>query len=162
MMIPGFFKKPSKKLLYINKLNNSYIPNDVLNIIKDYAFYNIESLNFIKKVSAKKKELMYIKLAWSRNNLPSWQRERRFPGEPTSPITETSSHWFFGFTFQDIPSFNLIDPVGLDIDTVKLQGENCTKCGEYTYLCYSYKSQLRSKIGICFCDNLANLTYFEP
>ena len=150
-MFPGLFKKPKQKLLYINKLNNEKLPHDVLNIIKDYSFYNNESLTFMKKISTKKKELPYIKLAWSRNNIPSWQLEERFPSEPIKPITERSSRWFFGFTYQDIPSFQLIDPLGLGVYNIRLQGENCVKCGEYTYLCYSYKPHLHSKIGICFC-----------
>ena len=152
-MFPGLFKKPKEKLLYINKLNNEKLPHDVLNIIKDYAFFNNNSLAFMKKVATKKKELPLIKLAWSRNNLPTWQREERFPNEPTRPITEKSSRWFFGFTYQDIPSFNLVDPICLGVYNIRFQGENCVKCGEYTYLCYSYKPHLHSKIGICFCDN---------
>ena len=152
-MFPELFKKPKEKLLYINKLNNEKLPHDVLNIIKDYAFFNNNSLAFMKKVATKKKELEYIKLAWSRNKIPSWQREERFPNEPTASITETSSRWFFGFTYQDIPSFHLVDPLGLGVYNIKFQGENCVKCGEYTYLCYSYKPHLHSKIGICFCTN---------
>jgi len=151
-MYPEFFKKPKQKLLYINKLNNERLPHDVLNIIKDYSFYNNESLAFMKKLATKKKELPYIKLAWSRNNIPSWQREERFPNEPITPISETSSRWFFGFTCGGMPSFNLVDPISLDIYNIRFQGENCVKCGEYTYLCYSYKPHLHSKIGICFCD----------
>ena len=42
-MIPSIYKNPKIKLLLLNKLN---IPMDVLNIIKDYAFYNHEQLSF--------------------------------------------------------------------------------------------------------------------
>jgi hypothetical protein len=150
-MFPDLFKKPQQKLLLLNKMYNSKIPIENLNIIKDFAFYNSEKMPFIKNISAKKREPHLIKLAWSRNNLPPWQREERFPGEPTKIITETSSRWLFGFTYDNIPSFNLITPVGLDIFKLQMQGENCVKCGEYTYLCYSYKPHLHSKLSICFC-----------
>ena len=53
-MFPGLFKKPKEKLLCINKLNNEKLPHDVLNIIKDYAFFNNNSLAFMKKVATKK------------------------------------------------------------------------------------------------------------
>ena len=138
-MFPGFFKKPKEKLLVLNKIYNSKIPLEVVGIIKNYAFYNIERLSFFKIIAAKKKELTCIKSAWSRNNIPLWETEERFPEEPKRHITETSSRWFFGFTH--IHSFN-----------IRLQGENCLKCGEYTYLCYSCKPHLHSKINICFCE----------
>ena len=149
-MIPSIYKNPKIKLLLLNKLN---IPMDVLNIIKDFAFYNSEKMPFIKNISAKKREPHLIKLAWSRTNLPPWRREERFPGEPTGIITETSSRWLFGFTYDNIPSFNLITPVGLDIFNLQMQGENCIQCGEYKYLCYTYKRNIRPKINICFCQD---------
>jgi len=145
-MFPSFFKKPTQKLLLLNILNNSYIPLEVLSIIKDYAFYNIERLSFFKKISTKKKELGLIKGAWSRNNIPTWNMEKRFPEEPNKRVTETSPVWLFGFTYDNIPTENLF------IDNLKLQGEHCLKCGEYTYICYDYKPLLRSKLNICFCN----------
>ncbi len=150
-MFPSLFKKPTQKLLILNKTNNSKIPIDVLSIIKDYAFYNSESLPFLKQLATKKKELPLIKLAWSRNKIPPWQREERFPGEPTRSVTETSSRWVFGFTYDNIPSASLFHKYGLDTYDLRLQGENCLNCGEYTYLSYSYKPNLHSKLGICFC-----------
>ena len=106
---------------------------------------------FIKQISAKKKELPLIKLAWSRNKRPSWEREERFPGEPIRAVTETSSRWIFGFTYDNRPSTSLNDPYKLDSYNLKLQGENCLKCGEYTYLAYNIKPYLNSKLDICFC-----------
>ena len=152
-MYPSIFKKPTQKLLILNKINKSKIPMDVLAIIKDMVFYNSKKMAFLKKVANIKKELPLIKLAWSRNNLPFWERRERFPGEPTRIITETSSRWLFGFTYDNRPSFNLSSPVGLDICDLQMQGENCVKCGEYTYVCYTYKPHLHSKLSICFCSN---------
>ena len=149
-MFPSFFKKPTQKLLVLNNLNNSYIPLEVVSIIKDYAFYNIERLPFFKKISTKKKELGLIKGAWPRNNIPTWDIEQRFPEEPNKRVTETSSVWFFGFTYDNIPVEDFfIDPITYNL---KLQGEHCLKCGEYTYICYNYKPLLRSKLNICFCN----------
>jgi len=150
-MFTSFFKKPTQKLLALNKIHNSKIPIEIMGIIKDYTFYNNESLPFIKQISAKKKELPLIKLAWSRNKRPSWEREERFPGEPIRAVTETSSRWIFGFTYDNRPSASLNDPYKLDSYNLKLQGENCLKCGEYTYLAYNIKPYLNSKLDICFC-----------
>ena len=50
-MYPGNFVNPTKSLLVINKIN---IPMDVLNIIKSYIYYDINSLNFAKKIASKK------------------------------------------------------------------------------------------------------------
>ena len=150
-MFPSIFTKPTQKLLILNKTNNSKIPIDVLSIIKDYAFYNSESLPFLKQLATKKKELPLIKLAWSRNKRPPWQREERFPNEPTRSVTETSSRWVFGFTFDNMLSVSLNEPYDLETYNLRLQGENCLNCGEYTYLSYSYKPNLHSKLGICFC-----------
>ena len=151
IMFTGFFKKPKEKLLVLNKIYNSKIPLEVVGIIKNYAFYNSEKLPFLKILTTKKKEIPLIKLAWSRNKRPLWEREQRFPGEPTRNVTETSSRWMFGFTYDNIPSVSLNDPHGLDSYKLQMQGENCIKCGEYTYLCYSYKPHLHSKLSICFC-----------
>ena len=52
-MYPGNFVNPTKSLLVINKIN---IPMDVLNIIKSYIYYDINSLNFAKKIAFKKKK----------------------------------------------------------------------------------------------------------
>ena len=151
IMFPSYFIKPTQKLLILNKVKNSKIPTDVLSIIKEYAFYNSEKLPFLKMLATKKKELSLIKLAWSRNRRPFWEREERFPGEPTNVVTETSSRWLFGFTYENIPSASLNDLYDLDSYKLQMQGENCIKCGEYTYLCYSYKPHLHSKLSICFC-----------
>jgi hypothetical protein len=53
-MYPGNFVNPTKSLLVINKIN---IPMDVLNIIKSYIYYDINSLNFAKKIAFKKKNI---------------------------------------------------------------------------------------------------------
>ena len=142
-MFPSFFKKPTQKLLVLNKIYNSKIPFEVVSIIKDLCFYNIESLAFLKKISAKKKELHLIKRAWSRNNIPTWNMEQRFPEERNKLLTETSSGWFFGFTYENIPPEDLF--IDLITYNLKLQGEHCLKCGEYTFICYSYNRRNPSK-----------------
>ena len=151
IMFPSYFIKPTQKLLILNKVKNSKIPTDVLSIIKEYAFYNSEKLPFLNILATKKKELPLIKLAWSRNKRPFWERQERFPGETTRIVTETSPWWIFGFTYDNIPSASLTDPYDLNSYKLHMQGENCIKCGEYKYLCYSYKPHLHSKLSICFC-----------
>ena len=58
---------PAKKLFLINNFN---IPNDVLDIIKDYLFYNKTYLKFYKIIRKKKQRInVFIQNAWSRNKL---------------------------------------------------------------------------------------------
>jgi hypothetical protein len=50
-----------QKQLLINQLgSNLYWSNDLLNIIKDYCFYETKTYNMIKKIKFKKAEINYI------------------------------------------------------------------------------------------------------
>jgi len=136
-MYPSFFKKPTQKLLILNIINNSKIPLEVLSIIKDYVFYNIETIAFLKKISTKKKELPIIKTAFTRNNLPDWISDLS-----GVQLTENSSKWMFWSIVPNKWSRRL-----------KIMGENCRKCGEYSYISYTSIPYVLSKINICLCKN---------
>ena len=135
-MLRGNFIKPTKKLLTINNIK---LPLDVLNIVKDYAFYTIDTMSYVRKLITEKKELLLIKKAWSRNNILN-----RFHQESARVFEE---HWIFGFTRENDPFENL-----------QLQGVNCKKCGEYETNRYSYKPHLHSNLRFCCCDK----TIMEP
>ena len=126
-MLRGNFIKPTKKLLTINKIN---LPLDVLNIVKDYMFYTLNSMTHVRKLITEKKELDLIKKAWSRNNILNIFNQH------SSRLYE--EHWIFGFTYENGPN-----------ETVQLQGVNCKKCGEYEYNRYSYKTHLKSNLRFC-------------
>jgi hypothetical protein len=120
----GKFIKPTYSLLTINKL---HIPLELCNIIKKYLYYDIDSLNFIKELTKQKKEIPIIKSALSRNNMPQWTHnhiERR---------DENSEHWIFGFTRSRNNKF----------ESLQLQGENCSICGEFI--------KRRGDLKICHC-----------
>lgn len=127
-MFRGNFIKPAQKLWLINNIN---LPMDVLNIVKDFAFYTENSMVYIKQLVTEKKELGLIRHAWSRNNSPynthlwdiNWEKD---------------THWMFGFTHENGPH-----------ETLQLQGMNCKKCGEYTYYQYKYKANLHANGKIC-------------
>lgn len=126
-MLYGNFIKPTEKLLTINNLR---LPLDVLNIVKDYTFYTVNSMAHTRKLITEKKELELIKKAWSRNNIWNkfhYETERMF-----------EEHWIFGFTYHNGPN-----------ETLQLQGVNCKKCGEYETNRYSYHPHLHSNLPFC-------------
>ena len=53
-MLLGNFIKPTNKLLTINNIR---LPLDVLNIVKDYTFYTIDTMSYVRKLITEKKEL---------------------------------------------------------------------------------------------------------
>lgn len=53
-MYPANFVNPTETLLHINKIEK---PMDVLNIIKSYLFYDMETLIFVKKAASKKEKI---------------------------------------------------------------------------------------------------------
>jgi len=126
-MLYGNFIKPTEKLLAINNIR---LPLDVLNIVKDYTFYTVNSMAHVRKLITEKKELPLIKRAWSRNNILN-----RFHYETDRMFEE---HWIFGFTRENGPN-----------ETLQLQGVNCKKCGEYETNRYSYHPHLHSNLPFC-------------
>ena len=52
---------------------------------------------------------------------------------------ENSEHWIFGFTRSRNNKF----------ETLQLQGENCSNCGEYRYS--SHQPHTKSNLKICNC-----------
>ena len=140
----GNFKIPFYNIFLINKFK---IPLDVCHIIKEYAYYDNKSVDFLKELTKQKKELLFIKGAWSRNNVPAWLIN------PMAIITEHTEHWIFGFC-NDLNFFfedHTLDYNIHDYEKLQLQGENCKKCGEYKLLAYSSRLKLPSKLKICEC-----------
>ena len=126
----GSFIKPTKSLLAINKL---YIPLEVCHIIKNYLYYDINSLKFIKELTKQKKELPIIKSAWSRNNMPLWTH--------IETLNENSEHWIFGFT----RSYNN------NFESLQLQAENCYFCGEFKLITIWKRKGSFSNMKLCHC-----------
>jgi len=54
-MIPGIFKNISKKLIYLDKL---IFPLEIIDIIKSFAFYKVNTLPYYKFVSKKKEPIL--------------------------------------------------------------------------------------------------------
>ena len=132
----GNFIKPTCSLLTINKL---YIPLELCHIIKKYLYYDIDSLKFIKELTKQKKELPIIKSALSRNNMPLWLRYEGVTVQFDENY-EHCEHWIFGFT----RSYN-----NNKFESLQLQGENCSICGEYRYS--SHQPHTKSNLKICSC-----------
>jgi hypothetical protein len=93
----------SEKLITINNIK---LPMDLINIIKSYTYYDINSLGYIKYLSKKNPNLEKIKSAISRNNNQNYFDDN-----------DSNESWLFGF----------VD----GIETLQFQCINCAKCGNY-------------------------------
>ena len=143
------FIVPAKKLLLINNFN---IPNDVLDIIKDYLFYNKTYLKFYKIISNKKYRInIFIQNAWSRNKLKIKKIESGW-GEELAELHETQEGWIFEYDdFETIMAPGLEVPVAW-YDKFHFQGQNCSKCGEYHLISYSNNFNTSNNIKLCNCS----------
>tara|TARA_B110001450_G_scaffold34345_1_gene29732 strand:- start:4170 stop:4535 length:366 start_codon:yes stop_codon:yes gene_type:complete len=98
-MILGIFKNISNKLIYLDKLK---IPLENIDIVKSFAFHEINSLSYYKVISQKKKTYIdkFTKIKY---------------------LSGTSNgHWAFGFVSNNNP-----------LKYSQIHGRNCIKCGEY-------------------------------
>ena len=131
------------KLKYVNRLK--YLPTELIQIIKSFCFILYEEAQKIRYYQQQKTITnQLIKSSFSRNSTieemvygfgADWAM-----AEPV--IDSNSNFWIFGFADDrsvneerwnfDISSFNYLNRQNL-----QLQGENCRKCGEFTYLSYS-------------------------
>jgi hypothetical protein len=127
------FIKPYEKIKCINKLK---LPLEICSVIKEFIFYDKNSLHFIKKLTTEKKELDAINKAWSRNNLivSLWRPQNVL-------YTEKSSRW----------SFRLSNYEWHPSRSQSLLGENCVKCGEFIYVSYKYKPDIHINYNLCLC-----------
>ena len=143
------FIVPAKKLLLINHFN---IPNDVLDIIKDYLFYNKTYLKFYKIISNKKHRInIFIQNAWSRNKLKNVTINQGW-GEELAERYETQESWMFRYdNFETIMAEGLNVPVAC-YDKFYFHGQNCSKCGEYHLISYSNNFNTSNNIKLCNCS----------
>ena len=144
-MYIGNFKTPLYNLFLINNLK---IPLELCNLIKEYTYYDNKSINFLKELTKQKKEIRLIKSAWSRNNIPNWLLN------PMEILTEYTDHWIFGFC-SDRDFFyedHSLDSRIHEYEKLQLQGESCSKCGEFKFLAYSARRiNFEPKLKLCSC-----------
>ena len=95
---------------------------DVLNIVKEYLFQERE------KVYKNKKNKMIIQInnAWSR---------------VTENLHDNNQHWLF-WAEDDIE----------EIFNIQFQANNCLLCGNYLYICYHRKPNIKNS-NIIFCQH---------
>ena len=143
-MYIGNFRIPFYNIFLINSFN---IPIELCNLIKEYAYYNNKCKDFLNKLTQQKKEIRLIKSAWSRNNIPNWLLN------PMEILNEETEHWIFGFC-SDRDFFyedHALDYNIHDYERLQLQGESCSKCGEFKVLSYNKWLNLSPKLKLCDC-----------
>ena len=127
------FINPFDKIKYINKLK---LPFEICGIVKEFLFYDKNSLHFIKKLTTEKKELGTINNAWSRKNPAPWL----FTASGNL-YTDKSSNWAFA------PPLDEFVRSKRDIFLC----ENCPKCGEFKYISYKFKPHVHTNYNLCAC-----------
>jgi hypothetical protein len=99
------------KQLIINELN---LPMDMVNVIKEYTFYNIE------EIAKKNKEKVCRAIV-----LADFSRANRFNGDPN--YSDNDESWMFGYAYESVTE-----------EEIQLQATNCSTCGNYIYYCHDY------------------------
>ena len=158
-MSRSFVEVPLLKLKYVN--NIKHLPTDVIEIIKSFCFIDFEEvkqIRYCQHVKAIANQL--IKCAFSRNSsIEDMVHGFGANWAMAEPIIDSNSNfWIFGFS--NDPSINEkrwdfnVSPYNyLNQQTLQLQGENCTKCGEFSYLSYSTYPHTHSNTKICECSH---------
>ena len=124
---------PISKIRILNKLP---LPEDVINEIYKYVFYDITKLTFYKKKSKGKKNInQLVSSAFSRKNIPYWLKN-----SITQSNWERKESWMFGFSWPDTGDMGII------------QGENCSKCGNFIWVGYSTYPNIPSNVKLCNCS----------
>lgn len=131
------FIEPIKKLMYINKIN---LPIELIYILKDYIFYNITKMKFIKGIS-KKKELINILIQNACSRKMGYDRLLKEGFKDSAEACEKMEIWTLGF-----PIWNYWSN-----ETIVLRGSNCKKCGEYEYICIEKYKNVPSNMKLCNC-----------
>jgi hypothetical protein len=96
-------------------MNEIRLPMDMINIIKDYSFYNIE------EVAKKNKEkVCHVILS------AEYTRANRFNHDPT--YSDNEETWCFGYAHLDSSC----------VESIQLQATNCSICGNYIHYCHDF------------------------
>jgi len=128
-------------LIKVIAMNALRLPDELIGVIKEYAFYDKSSLSYIKKMSSYKKPVNdTIKRAWSRNN-----PQGIFNSEEDQ---DTVEHWFFGFGDAD------------DVELLTLQNNHCSRCGNYQIIGETYLFRhCRKNVPHIMCCCPTNIYY---
>tara|TARA_B100001250_G_C19657558_1_gene725549 strand:- start:567 stop:1004 length:438 start_codon:yes stop_codon:yes gene_type:complete len=131
------FIEPIDKIMLINKIN---LPDEIIYELKDYIFYNMTKMNFIKEMSIKKGMInILIQNACSRKL--GYDQNMQTGFKDSAEECEKMEIWTLGF-----PIWNYWAN-----ETTVLRGSNCKKCGEYEYICIEKYKNIPSNIKLCDC-----------
>lgn len=132
------FIEPINKLMLINKIN---LPNEIIYELKDYIFYNMMKMNFIKEMSMKK-GLINILIQNACSRKMGYDHYMQTGIKDSAEECEKAESWTLGF-----PIWNDFR-VG---ESTVLRGSNCKKCGEYEYICIEKYKNVPSNLKLCLC-----------
>jgi len=122
----------SKQLLINNISKNIELPDDVLNIIKDFCFYDMPTAIMRKFITERRQEICRI---FNSVHCISRKNPSEFFDNP-----DTEEHWVFS-----ISNPEYVVPRRIYV-TLVLQAENCSLCGNYSHYSRGTTAQ-----NICRC-----------
>ena len=112
--------------LHINRLIK-LLPNCILDLIKSFLFYDIETYKIMQNTKLNKEKMLYLI-----NNI-TFSRANNFDDHPD--YSDNEEHWSFG---------------GYPNEKIELQAENCYYCGNY--ITHSKDPIIFSDNIYCKCD----------
>jgi hypothetical protein len=96
-------------------MNEIRLPMDMINIIKEYSFYNI-----IEEAKKNKEKVCRVILS------AEYSRANRFNHDPT--YSDNDENWCFGYAHLDSSC----------VESIQLQATNCSICGNYIHYCHNF------------------------
>jgi len=119
-----------EKQLLINQIgNNKYIANELLDIIKSYAFYDRKTYNTICFVKESKSEIKYI-----------MEKIFLFYRFNHSDTNNLQCHWGLVYhTFDD------------ELPKIHIKGDTCNNCGDYINAYTSATNIEKTRRIMCKC-----------
>jgi hypothetical protein len=96
-------------------MNEIRLPTDMINIIKEYSFYNIE------EVAKKNKQTVCRAIVSA-----EYSRANRFNSDPE--YSDGDENWVFGYDYE-------ANAYG---EEIQLQATNCSTCGNYIHYCHNF------------------------
>jgi hypothetical protein len=110
-------------------MNEIRLPMDMINIIKEYSFYNI-----VEETKKKKEKVCRAIVS------AEFSRANRFNSDPT--YSDNDESWMFGYDYET-------NAYG---EEIQLQATICSTCGNYIHYCHDYTINSI----ICHCGDQHN------
>ncbi len=111
-------------------MNLLSLPTEIIDTIKSFSFYDINTANEIKKTKACKHQLMRIFKEATHSNYKTTIQRMFLEMDDENMLFQESENWRFGFLYH--PK-----------ETLYIGTQNCLQCGNYVSILYTHPIQCR-------------------